>query len=135
MASLIYTEGKTALMKGEIDLETSANMYAALVKNTYTEAASHQYTDVSTHIAGTSNSAFVGLTGCSVASATFDANDPTFNSVAAGSTVEGVLIYHDTGSVKKLIAYIMPGSTGGFPFATNGANVVVTFDASGIFVL
>lgn len=135
MASLIYTAGKTALMKGEINLETSANMYAALVKNTYAELPSHAFADVNTHIAGTSNSAFIGLTSCAVTNGTFDAADPTFASVASGSTVEGVLIYHDTGVVKTLIAYIMPGSSGGFPFSTNGANVVVSFDATGIFTL
>ena len=135
MASLIYTQGKTALMKGSINLETSANMYAALVKNTYTESPSHAFADVNTHIAGTSNSAFVPLTGCTVSNGTFDANDPTFASVASGSTVEGLLIYHDTGVVKTLIAYIMPGSSGGFPFSTNGANVVVSLDAAGIFTL
>ena len=91
MASLIYTAGKTALMKGEINLETSANMYAALVKNTYNESPSHAFADVNTHIAGTSNSAFVPLTGCTVSNGTFDANDPTFASVASGSTVEGLL--------------------------------------------
>lgn len=135
MASLIYTAGKTALMKGEINLETSANMYAALVKNTYTESPSHSFASINTHIAGTSNSAFVQLTGCTVSNGTFDADDPTFASVASGSTVEGLLIYHDTGVVKTLIAYIMPGSSGGFPFSTNGANVVVSLDAAGIFTL
>ena len=135
MASLIYTEGKTALMKGSINLETSANMYAALVKDSYNELPSHSFTSINTHIAGTSNSAFVQLTGCTVSNGTFDADDPTFASVASGSTVEGLLIYHDTGVVKTLIAYIMPGSSGGFPFSTNGANVVVSLDAAGIFTL
>ena len=135
MASLIYTAGKTALMKGEINLETSANMYAALVKDSYNELPSHSFASINTHIAGTSNSAFVQLTGCTVSNGTFDADDPTFASVASGSTVEGLLIYHDTGVVKTLIAYIMPGSSGGFPFSTNGANVVVSLDAAGIFTL
>ncbi len=135
MASLIYTEGKTALMKGSINLETSANMYAALVKDSYNELPSHSFASINTHIAGTSNSAFIGLTSCAVTNGTFDADDPTFASVASGSTVEGLLIYHDTGVVKTLIAYIMPGSSGGFPFSTNGANVVVSFDAAGIFTL
>ena len=136
--SLIYTQGKVAFLNGQINLHNNTTeIYAALVKNTYNESPSHVYTDVSSHIAGTLNSAFVLLSGCTVnsTSGVFSAANPTFNSVASGSTVEGVLFYHDTGSIKTVIAYIMPGSSGGFPFPTNGANVVVSFDSNGIFSL
>lgn len=138
MSSLIYTEGKVAFLTGQINLHNNTTeIYAALIKNTYNESPSHSYTDVSSHIAGTLGNAFVLLSGCTVnsVSGVFDANDPTFNSVATGSTIEGVLFYRDTGTAKTLIAYIMPGTSGGFPFPTNGANVVVSFDSNGIFSL
>lgn len=58
----------------------------------------------------------------------FDAADVTFPSVS-GNSVEGVLIYKDTGteSTSPLIAYLNSGT--GLPVTPNGGNIQVQWDS------
>jgi hypothetical protein len=66
-----------------------------------------------------------------------DANDITFSSVAAGSTVGKVVIYvagASAGSDDYLLVYFdSDGSAINIP--TNGGDITVSFNASGIFKL
>ena len=58
----------------------------------------------------------------------FDAADATFAAVTGGDTLEGVVIYKDTGvaGTSALIAYI--DTITGFPLATNGGDITIQWD-------
>lgn len=65
---------------------------------------------------------------------TFDADDVTFTSVT-GDQSEALIIYNATGAAdanRLLIAYI-DSFASGMPVTPNGGNIVVTWNASGIF--
>jgi len=53
-----------------------------------------------------------------------------------GASIEALLIYIDTGSAatSRLVAYIDTGVTG-LPVTPNGGDIVITWNASGIFQL
>lgn len=126
MANALYNEGKRALLNKEIDFDTDT-LTVALVKNTYTFSQAH--TDVSVSITPHVASSVV-LAGVSIASdGTIDASDPTFTAVTAGDTISAVVIYKGT----TPLVYMDTGT--GFPFATSGGDVVISWAASGIFKL
>jgi hypothetical protein len=68
----------------------------------------------------------------STTAGTFDAGDPTINSVT-GSTVEAVVLYayNASDAAARLIAWI--DSTPSIAFTPNGSNVTLQLDALGIF--
>lgn len=113
--SFIYEIAKQKMMDSTLGNLTSATVKIGLVTtaNLVTDTA------LPTRV-GTDQT----LTGVTVASGVFDANNPTFTAVAAGSTVIGVVIY--TGTTP--IAYVNSGA--GLPFATNGGDVTLNFSDS-----
>ena len=122
MATL-YPKAKEQFLKSLLNM-SSATVNAVLLKNTYTYSASHS--SVSTSIGASFQACSpVALTGTSVSvDGVFDAADPTFVGVPAGSTVNAMLIY--SGDIP--IAYMDSGV--GVPFATSGADVTITFSNS-----
>jgi hypothetical protein len=126
MANALYNEGKRALLNKELDLDTDT-LTVALVKNTYTFSQAH--TDVSVSIASHIASSTT-LTGVTIAAdGTVDANHPNFTAVTAGDTISAVVIYKGT----TPIVYLDTGT--GFPFATTGGDVEISWSVSGIFRL
>ncbi len=126
MANALYNEGKRALLNKEIDFDTDT-LTVALVKNTYTFSQTH--TDVSVSI--TPEVAAVNtLSGVSIASdGTIDANDVTFVAVPVGDTISAIVIYKGT----TPLVYLDTGT--GFPFATSGGDITISWAVSGIFKL
>lgn len=88
-------------------------------------------------IASAARVATVALTGEAVTTssntATVDAADPTFSAVT-GDQAEQLVIYKHTGteSTSLLIAFF-DTFTSGMPVTPNGGDIVVQFNASGIF--
>lgn len=125
MANAFYRKGAQKILNGDIDFDTDT-IKVALVKNTYAEnlTTDEFYTAISSHVLDTD----ITLTGVTITNGVFDANDVTWESVAAGDTTEGVVIYKDTGSAatSPLLAYI--DTITGFPLTTNGGNVTVQWD-------
>lgn len=125
MANALYPVGKRAFLNKEIEMDLDS-ITAVLVKNTYTYSAAHTSytTDVQPHIV---SGASVVLANKQILNtnnnAVFDADDPVFVAVTAGSTVSSIVLYHT--SSKKLIAYIDTGA--GLPFSTNGGDVTINF--------
>lgn len=119
--SAIYPKAKEQFMLGALNL-SSATVSAALIKTTYVyNSTDANATTITAYQAGSS----VELSSKSISvDGVFDAADITFTAVAAGSTVNAVLIYSGT----TPIAYIDSGV--GFPFATSGADVTVSFSNS-----
>lgn len=125
MANALYAKGKEKFLSGAIDL-TSATIKVALVKNDYAQnlTTDEFYTSISASVVGTPQT----LASKTVTSGVFDAADVTFTAVTAGSTLEAVVIYKDTGSsaTSPLIAYI--DTITGFPLATNGGDITIQWD-------
>ena len=103
MANGIYTKFKEGLMNKEYDLN-SDTLKVALLSSGYT---ANLATDTTYSASGAQARQIVTdtLAGGDITSTpgTFKANDHTFSSVAAGSTVVQVVIYHNSSG--DLIAY------------------------------
>lgn len=125
MSNVLYTKGAEKILSGAINL-SSDTIKVALVKNTYPQSLStHEfYSDISAYVVGTPQT----LGSKSVSGGKWDAGDPTFTAVAAGDTLEAIVIYKDTGvaGTSPLIAYI--DTIASFPFATNGGDITPQWD-------
>lgn len=115
-----------------VDLADDTIKVALVDTGVYTFSAAHDFfDDVSAGVVGTPQT----LASKTVTSGVFDAADVTFTAVT-GNSVEALVIYKDTGtaSTSPLIAYIDTVSSG-LPVTPNGGNIVVSWNASGIFAL
>lgn len=125
MANQWYAKGAEKLMSKLVDLSTDT-IKAVLVKNTYVQnLATHEFlSDAAAYIVGTPYT----LSGKSITGGVFDANDPTFTAVAAGDTVEAVLLvqWKTSNADSPLLMYI--DNITAFPFATNGGDVTPQWD-------
>ena len=125
MANSLYAKGKEKFLSGAINLITDT-IKVALVKNTYPQNLTTDdfYDDISAYVIGTPQT----LAAKSVALGVFDAGDVTYTAVTAGDTLEGVVIYKDTGvaGTSPLLAYI--DTITGFPLATNGGDITIQWD-------
>ncbi len=125
MANAIYPKAKEAFLNGEIDLSDNTIKVALVDTGTYTYNTAHDfYNDVS-GVLGTP----VALSSKTVTSGVFDAADCTFTTPSAGTSIEALIIYKDTGtaSTSNLIAYIDTGT--GLPFTSNGADIDIVWDS------
>ena len=125
MANALYALGKEKILSGAINF-VSDTIKVALVKNTYPQNLTTDdfYDDISAYVIGTPQT----LAAKSVALGVFDAGDVTYTAVTAGDTLEGVVIYKDTGvaGTSPLLAYI--DTITGFPLATNGGDITIQWD-------
>lgn len=129
MASSMYSIGKQGLIDGTIDMDTNT-IKVRQVTSSYTFSAAHTtMTDVGAGV-GTDQT----LGSKTVTGGVFDAADATFTAVAAGSTINALVLYkfvtNDAGSTP--IAYIEVTDT-----ATNGGDITWQWDsgANKIFAL
>src|SRR5690348_7812565 len=107
-----------------------------LVDSGYTYSATHQF--VSDVTAGAIiQRGGSGLASKTDTSGTFDAADFTFTAVTTGKTIAAVIVYDDspaTDATKPLLAFIDHDSGGSaISQATNGGDITLQFNASGIF--
>lgn len=132
MANALYPKYKEALLGAGLDL-TTLNIKVALVDTgLYTYNAAHQFmSSVAAGVVARSPN----LASKTVVGGVFDAADVTLPAVA-GVTVEALVLYRDTGvdATSELIAYLDTG-IGGIVLTPNGGDVVITWNASGIFAL
>lgn len=145
MANAFYPLWKQAILigTGASELDSGADAGVIFVDTgTYTYSTAHDFfNDLSgTHgDGGTGRANSEPITSPTYTSGTFDGADTVFASVnTGGTTVEGYVIFindsvADTSSY--LVCYFDTGITG-MPFSTSaGAQVTVTWNASGIFDL
>jgi hypothetical protein len=134
MSNALYAKFKQKLLAGDIDLEVDT-IKVALIKNDYAQnlTTDEFHAILAASIIGTPQT----LGSKTVTNGVFDAADVTFTAVAAGSTLEAVVLYKDTGvsATSPLIAYI--DTITGFPLATNGGDITIQWDsgANKIFAL
>jgi hypothetical protein len=133
MANAIYPKAKQEMMKGLVDM--SGGTVKALLIDTADEAynAADQFlSDVTGAGIVATSGAFTSKT---FTTGTFDADDITFTGVS-GDQSEALIIYIDTGvaGTSKLIAFLDTGFTG-MPVTPGGGDILVVWDAAGIFTL
>src|SRR5215471_10783948 len=139
MANAVYPLFKQSLLT-EADTNKSLNQtgsnapYASLITTSsgYTYSASHQFYTSLTNIVGTPQP----ITTPTVVNGTFDGDDVTFTAVS-GTVVGAIVIYRQNAGANttwRLVLYEDTSVTG-LPVTPNGGNIVITWNASGIFTL
>lgn len=115
----------------DLNTDTITN---SLHSSTYTYSAAH---DDFAELSGQIDSQRETVGSPTVALGVFDAADTTFTTVAAGSTLDSYIFSESTGTPANdhLIAYFDTDASGAISLATNGGDIVVSYNASGIFSL
>jgi len=133
MANALYAKGKEGLLDGSINLETDT-IKAVLVDSADYTANLSTHDNLDDVASGGRVGTAQTLGSKTFTNGVFDAADITFPSVT-GDVCELLLIYKDTGveSTSRLIALF--DTVTGLPVTPNGGNIVVTWNASGIFSL
>lgn len=139
MSNAVYPKYKESVLKESdanngLDGSTSTTApFVALVDTgTYTYSATHQFYSSLSGIVGTDQQ----ITTPVVTNGTFDGDDVTFTSVS-GASVEALVIYRKNSGANttwRLVLYEDQSVTG-LPVTPNGGNIVVTWNASGIFTI
>lgn len=120
MANRFYPKGAEKFGRGQINWE-SDNIAVAIVADSYTYSAAHEFLSDAGTLVGTKQS----LASKTFAGGVFDADDVDFGLLAPGSTAKALVLFKDTGSASTspLLCYL--DEVTGFPFATNGGQVTV----------
>lgn len=145
MANAFYAEWKEDLLTGASNSPLSTGTGASVIfvdTGTYTLSQAHDFFDdlSGTHgDGGTARANSEALASKTYANGTFDAADTVFASVNSGGvSLEGFVIFVNDGSAdatSPLVAYYDASITG-MPFSTSsGAQVTISWNASGIFDL
>ena len=137
MANAIYPKYKEALLNNSADSALTGSgttgLYASLIDTgTYTFSAAHQFFSSLSGIVGTDQEILTPT----LVNGTVDGGDVTFPLVS-GATIEAVVLYRKNAGANttwRLVAYIDTGVTG-LPVTPNGGDIVITWNASGIFTL
>jgi hypothetical protein len=138
MANAVFPKFKQSLLTADANLDllqSTANVapYVALVDTgTYTYSSAHQFYSSLSGVVGTDQQ----ITTPTATSGTFDGDDVTFTAVS-GASVEALVIYRKNAGANttwRLVLYEDTSVTG-LPVTPNGGNIVVTWNASGIFTI
>ncbi len=139
MANAIYPKWKENALQGstnyDLDATGSAGVFVALVDTgvvSYNSA--HQfYSDISAGVVATSSE----LSSKTFTNGTFDAADTTFTS-ATGAQSEALVVFRKVAATAStswpLVAWIDTSVTN-LPVTPNGGDIIVQWDAAGIFSL
>lgn len=138
MANAIYPKYKQSLLAGDANTvltgSGSTGLFVALVDTgTYTYSAAHQFYSSLSGIGGTDQE----ITTTTTTGGLIDGDDVTFASVAGTVSYEALVLYRKNAGANttwRLIAYIDTSVTG-LPVTSNGGNIAVTWNASGIVQL
>lgn len=141
MANAIYPLWKQEVMKGtaaaSLNGTGSTGLYAALIDTgVATYNASHQF--FSSIVAGQIGTEveLTSKTFNAPSAGVLDAADTTFTAVT-GNNAEAIVLFVKTAGANttwSLVAWFDTGVTG-LPVLPNGGNIIVTWSASGIFLL
>jgi hypothetical protein len=142
MANALYPKWKTSILKAEANSELDSaegatGVYVALIDTgTYTYSAAHQFYSDLSGIGGTPQEILNKTVG-TVAQGVFDGDNVTFTAVAGTVTYEAIVLYRKNSGANTtwpLIAYIDTGVTG-LPVTSNGGDISISWNASGIFAI
>lgn len=138
MANKLYPKFKQALLGAGVNLVTGTIKAQLIDSSAYAYADAHQF--LSSVPVGARYGTPATLVNKTVVNGVFDADDALFTSVPAGATgttdkEEAIVLFRDTGdpTTSELILFIDTAT--GLPVTPNGGNIVVAWDAAGIFSL
>ena len=128
MANVIYPKAKEQMLQGGINLSSGTVKAALIDTGAYTYDAGHEFYSSVSGVVGTPTA----LASKTFTNGLFDAADTTFTAVT-GTGTEAILIYIDTGvaGTSRLVAFF-DTSVSATP---NGGDIVIAWNASGIFQL
>lgn len=138
MANAVYPKYKQSLLNGDANTVLTGTgatgLWAALVDTgTYTYSSAHQFYSDLSGIGGTP----VEITTVTLTNGLIDGDDITWLAVAGAVSYEAIVLYRKNAGANttwRLVAYIDTGVTG-LPVTSNGGNIGVTWNASGIIQL
>lgn len=138
MANAVYPSWKEALVTGgsnaQLNGSGTTGVYVVLVDtNTYTYSAAHQFYSDITGIVGTEQE--IGATK-TYTNGVFYGPNITFPTVT-GPTVEALVFFIKNAGANttwRLVTFLDSGFTG-LPVTPNGRDILITWNASGIFAL
>lgn len=135
MANALYNTFKEGLLDKLFDLNTDTIKASLIDSADYTYSAAHdEYSGASRDVALAAIVAESGALGSpTIVSGVFDTADFTWSTVT-GDQSEAVILWDDTLTNDRLIAFYDTGITG-MPVTPNGGNINVTVNASGWFAL
>jgi hypothetical protein len=111
----------------------ATGLYVALIDTgTYTFSSAHQFYSSLSGIVGTDQE----ITSPTLVNGTVDGGDVTFPTVS-GASAEALVLYRKNAGANttwRLIAYIDTSVTG-LPVTPNSGDIIITWNASGIFTL
>lgn len=130
MANNWYDKGRQYVLEHHLT-PASDTIKCALLKSAYSpNLATHQfYSDLGANVLNTPQA----YTTKTTVSGTFDADDVTFAAVTAGDTGSYAATYVDIGGANTTwpLLWLFDTITG-FPVATNGGDIIISWNASGI---
>jgi hypothetical protein len=139
MANAVYPLFKQSLLT-EADANKSLNQtgsnapYASLITTSsgYVYSAAHQFYSSLSNIVGTPQP----ITTPTVVNGTFAGDNVTFTAVS-GTVVGAIVIYRQNAGANTTWRLVLFEDTSvtGLPVTPNGGNIVITWNASGIFTL
>jgi hypothetical protein len=138
MANAVYPLYKQSVLSADSNLSLNVNTttdgpYIALIAATYTYSAAHQfYSSAVAAAVGTDQR----IATPTVVTGTFDGDDVTFTSVTGSQVTQLVYYRHNSGANTTWRLFLFEDtSVTGLPVTPNGGNIVVAFNASGIFTI
>jgi hypothetical protein len=137
VANALYPLWKEAILQASassaLNGSGTTGVYAALVTSAYTYSATDQFYSSLSGVLGTPQE----ITAKSYTNGLFDGADVTYTAVAGGSTGTAIVIYVKNAGANttwRLFAYIDTGVTN-LPVITNGGDITISWNASGIVQL
>lgn len=134
MANVIYPKWKEAVMQASSNSSLGGTVKAVLIDLAdYTYSNAHNFYDDVPSGARVGTPQTIGSK--TYTDAVFDGANVTFTAVT-GDVCEAILIFIDTGveATSYLVALLDTGVTG-LPVTPNGGDIVISWNASGIFRL
>jgi len=136
MPNALYPKWKEAIIQATANSALNGSgatgVYCALVDTgVYTYSAAHEFYSSLSGIGGTPME--IGATK-SYTNGVFDGADITYTAVAGVVSYEALVIYvqnAEANTTWRLVAFLDTGITG-LPVTSNGGNIVVSWNASGI---
>ncbi len=133
MANALYPKWKEAIIQASSNSSLTGTLKVALVDTgTYTYSAAHEFLSSLSGVGGTAQT----ISSKTFTSGVLDGADVTFAAVAGTVSYEALVLYLDTGvaGTSRLVAYIDAGVSG-LPITSNGGDIGVSWNATGIFAL
>jgi hypothetical protein len=132
VANILYPKGKEAFLGGDLDWDAQT-FKVVLLTSAYTYDAAHDnLDDIGGGARVATSSALANKTKTNGAA---DADDVVFTTPASGSTVTQFAIFKDSGTESTSTLVALFDTVTGLPLLTNGGNINLVWNASGIFSL